>query len=136
MTSSPPSFEPLYVVDTNALYWYLTGSKKLTSNANLIFEAAENGETTLVVSAIVLAELFWISQKTKILDFAQTYIDLKARAYFHLVDYRADEVIDLDKNAGLEMHDRMIVALARRLIAPLITSDEPIRDTGFVKVIW
>jgi hypothetical protein len=37
--------EPLYVVDTNALIWYLMDDRKLGRRAGEIFAAAERGET-------------------------------------------------------------------------------------------
>jgi len=49
----------LYVVDPNALIWYLKHDKKLGAEATAIFAAAERGETRLIVSAIVVAELFY-----------------------------------------------------------------------------
>jgi predicted nucleic acid-binding protein len=50
--------EALYVVDTNALIWHLMDDKKLGKQAREVFAAAERGETRLVVSAIVMAELY------------------------------------------------------------------------------
>jgi hypothetical protein len=47
----------LYVVDTNALIWYLKRDKKLGTEATVVFAAAERGETRLIVSAIVVAEI-------------------------------------------------------------------------------
>jgi PIN domain nuclease of toxin-antitoxin system len=55
--------EPLYVTDTNALYWYLSGDKKLSRAAFGVFQAARQGETQIVVSAMVIAELYWVNRK-------------------------------------------------------------------------
>ena len=38
--------------------------------------------------------------------------------------------------SGLELHDRIIVATALVLNAPLITRDGPIRESGLVECIW
>ena len=59
MTTSSTTIRPLYVVDPNALIWYLKHDKKLGAEATAIFAAAERGETRLIVSAIVVAELFY-----------------------------------------------------------------------------
>lgn len=134
--SLPVTIDNIHVVDTNALYWYLTRNRKLSKAAKAIFEAAQQRETVLVVSVIVLAELYWINKKLNGLDFAATYADLKARPYFQIVDYQTEDVLDLDKNPDLEMHDRMIVGLARKLTAPLITSDGLITASGLVTVLW
>jgi PIN domain nuclease of toxin-antitoxin system len=57
------TLEPLYIVDTHALIWYLTDDRKLGKQASAIFAAAERGETQLVVSAIVVAEMYYANKK-------------------------------------------------------------------------
>ncbi|MBI5670840.1 MAG: PIN domain-containing protein [Chloroflexi bacterium] len=75
--------EPYYVIDTHALIWYLTGNRNLSAEARRIFRAAEKGETQLVVSAIVLAEMYYAQQKSPLFkDFSEMYQKLKtSRAY-------------------------------------------------------
>jgi predicted nucleic acid-binding protein len=138
LTTSSTTIEPIYVVDTNALIWYLTTDKKLTKRASQIFEAAERGETRLYISAIVVAELYYVNKKWQYFnDFAQTYHTLKAKPYFRFVPFLADEVLDFDKATSIpEMHDRMIAGLAQRLNAPLITSDSLITSANIVTIIW
>ncbi len=141
MTAAPtppiPTFEPVYVADTNALYWYLTGDKKLTPAAKAIFEAAKEGQTRLCVSVISLAELYWILQKKPLAQtFAQIYRDLKTTPYFEFISLEPDQVLDFAQDMAIpEMHDRIIVGLARRLKAPLITSDKLIRATNLLRTI-
>jgi predicted nucleic acid-binding protein len=119
------TIKPLYVVDTNTLIWYLKHDKKLSAPAATIFEAAERGETRLIISAIVIAELFYADKKHHLfLDFGQIYESLKAKPYFRLVAFNPDDVADFDRDDLVpEMHDRIIVGLARRISAPIITSD-------------
>ena len=35
-----------------------------------------------------------------------------------------------------DVYDRLIVAIARRLGLPLVTSDQAIQDSGLVEVVW
>lgn len=70
--------EALYVTDTHTLFWYLKKDKHLSPEAITIFEAAERGETRIVISAIVIAELYWVNRKqVAFTDFAKLYLDLK-----------------------------------------------------------
>ena len=130
--------EPLYVTDTNALYWYLSADKRLSGSALAIFWAAKKGETQIVISAMVIAELYWVNRKWKgIADFKLTYSRLKESAEFLVVPLEADDVLDFDRDLAIpEMHDRIIVGLARRLNVPLITSDEIISNSGIVRALW
>ncbi len=129
---------PAYVVDAHALIWHTLRDKKLGHHAFIIFTAAEHGQTQLVISAIVVAELFYANSKWQFFgDFASFYTDLLAKPYLQFVPFSHRDVLDfaLDQ-AVLEMHDRIIVGLARRLSVPLITSDPQIKAAGLVEIVW
>jgi PIN domain nuclease of toxin-antitoxin system len=138
MSSSEMRIEPLYVIDTHALIWYLTNDEKLGKQAAAVFTAAERGETRLVVSAVVLAEMYYANKKHNwFADFNETYQRLKAKPYFRFVDFKADHVLDFDKDAAVpEMHDRIITGLARRIGAPLLATDLQIAAANLITVIW
>ncbi|MHB8628635.1 MAG: type II toxin-antitoxin system VapC family toxin [Aggregatilineales bacterium] len=135
---TPVPVETAYVVDTNALFWYLTGAPRLTAKAKAVFVAAEQGQTRLYVSVISLAELFYMLQKKPLpQSFAQLYAVMKAKPYFEYVGLEPEQILEFTEDSVIpEMHDRVIVGLARRLRAPLITSDGPITAANHVKIVW
>jgi hypothetical protein len=54
-----------------------------------------------------------------------------------LLPFFAATILDFDTcKSVIEMHDRMIVADARRLNATLITRDHEITASGLVQTIW
>ncbi|MBX3066621.1 MAG: PIN domain-containing protein [Anaerolineae bacterium] len=136
--TSLTAIEPIYVVDTNALIWHLTDPQKLTELAGSIFAAAEDGNTRLLISAVVVAELYYANRKWRLFDdFNAAYQRLKAQPYFQFVPFSEDDVLDFDGNQAIpEMHDRIIVGLARRMSAPLLTVDQVITASGVVKIAW
>jgi predicted nucleic acid-binding protein len=138
LTASSETIKPLYVLDTSALIWYLKQDKKLSARAAAVFQAAERGETRLIISAIVIAELFYADKKHGLFEsFGQAYADLRAKPYFRIVPFFADDVLDFERDAAVpEMHDRIIAGLARRFGAPLITSDPQIEAANLVEVMW
>ena len=138
MSSNPPPVEPLYVVDTNALIWYLTNDNKLGKRASAIFDAAERGETLLIVSAITLDELYFANAKHRWFDdFSATYHALVAAPFFLFAPHFPEDVLAFDQHVAVpEMHDRIIVGLAQRLNAPLIASDPEIVNANIVTVEW
>lgn len=117
--------EKVYVADTHLLIWYLTKNKKLSSAGLEIFAAAERGEARIYVSSISIAE---------------TYAEIKAKPYIRIIEFSGDEVLEFDALSAIpEMHDRIIVGLAKRLGAPLITADEKIVAAGVVpavQIVW
>ncbi len=126
------------MVDTHILLSYLNSDKKLSARTRRIFQAAERGETRIVISAIVVAELFYLDRKHGIFDdFATIYDILRSNPYFQLIAFDPDDVLDFVRDAAIpEMHDRIIAGLARRLDAPLITVDPIITASGLVEVVW
>lgn len=137
MTSSA-TIKPAYVTDTNALYWYLTGDKRLSPHARSIYQAAEDGQTQIIISAIVLAELCYILQKKPLpKTYAELHADLKSKPFYQFVAFEPDDVLNFSDNTAIpEMHDRMIAGLARRLGIPLITVDPIITASKLVSIEW
>lgn len=130
--------EPLYVVDTNALIWHLSNDRRLSGAARAVFAAAERGETRLVLSAVVIAELFYADRKFNLFsDFASLFRRIQQAPHFRLIAFEASHVLDFaGDDAAPEMHDRIIAGLARRLNAPVLTSDARITSAGVAKIAW
>ena len=137
MTTSE-TLELLYVIDTHALIWYLLGDKKLSNKARAVFEAGERGDARLVLPAVVLAELYFANVKNKWFpDFKTVYTTLAAHNAYTLLPFESRHVLEFDADAKVpEMHDRIIVGVARRLRAPLVTSDPLIVAADIVPTVW
>ena len=127
-----------YVTDTHALYWYLLNLSLLGANASAAFDEADNGNAIIYIPAIVVAELYYTNVKLKNqIDFNVEFQKIKQSGQFVLVPFEADDVLDFDKDSAVtEMHDRIIVGVARRLNAPLLTKDVNITTSGLVNIIW
>jgi PIN domain nuclease of toxin-antitoxin system len=127
-----------YVADTHALLWYLRNSPLLSKNANAAFDEADDGNALIYVPAIVLAELYFLNVKFNYpIDFAAEYKKLEAGGQFILISFEPQDVLDFDADSAVkEMHDRIIVGVARRLNAACITKDDNITKCGLVKIIW
>jgi PIN domain nuclease of toxin-antitoxin system len=132
------TIEPVYVVDTHTLLWHLMTDKKLSASARAIFAAAERGETRLIVSVIVLAELHYANKKHKFFtDFQKFHEGLSKKPHFKFLSLEVEDLLEFDMlNLVPEMHDRILVAIARRLKAPLITIDPLIKASGLVRIVW
>jgi len=130
--------EPIYVLDTHALLWHLVADKKLSTRATNIFDAADRGETQLVVSVIVLAELYHLNQKRQSpLNFTEVFNDLVNSPAYQLVPFEPGHVLDFPQDAAVtELHDRIIAGLARRLDAPLISMDPVIQAADVARIEW
>ena len=127
-----------YVIDTHPLFWFLTNNKRLSSNARIIFEKAETGESNIIVPSIVLAELMYLFEKQNLRDkFKEVLKRIEIALNYEV--YSLDiEVIDISSKiiSVKEIHDRIIIATAKLSDCPLITKDEEIINSEEVECIW
>jgi PIN domain nuclease of toxin-antitoxin system len=127
-----------YVADTHSLYWYLVASPRLGPAAKAAFEEASNGTALIHISAIVLAELYYLNAKHSFpINFAEELAKFDASSQFVLTPVEADDIAEFDNDQAIsEMHDRIIVGLARRLNAPLLTIDQNLVKSKIVRIVW
>lgn len=127
-----------FVTDTHALFWYLINSRLLGAGASSAFDEADNGHALIYIPAIVLAELYFLNEKKqRPIDFGPKYQKLEQSRQFVLLPFFPAIIMDFDTCKSVtEMHDRMILADARRLNATLITRDHEITASGLVQTIW
>jgi len=126
-----------YVTDTHSIVWYFTEDIHLSKKALDIFEGTIK-EGTIIVPAVVLAEIMFIAKKGKIsLTFTETLNKIEEYENFEIAPLDIDVLKIADKiKANIEMHDRLIIATAIYFDATLITKDEQIEKSGIVSTIW
>ncbi|MCH8042289.1 MAG: PIN domain-containing protein [Planctomycetes bacterium] len=127
-----------FVVDTHAMFWYLTSSPRLGQRARDAFASGVNGEAILFVPAIVLAELFFLNEKVgRPLEFSDEFRNIQQSGLFVFVPFTPQDVLDFDDHRDVsEMHDRMIVGAAHRLNASCLTRDAQIVASKIVPTVW
>jgi len=129
---------PTYITDTHSLLWAFTRPRKLGERARRAFDEIANGESSLLIPVIVLAELiFTIENKPIRADLDEILDAIQNTPNVEFVDFDYESAMRLrDLRIIPEMHDRMIVATALEYQAILITVDESITTSGVVNVIW
>jgi len=127
-----------YVADTHSLLWYLYDVPRLGSRAEAAFRAVSAGRATLLIPAIVLAELVHIVERRRHdIDVDEALDKIADADNFRVLSFDLEAARALIDLTGIpEMHDRMIVAAARDYGALLITRDETITASGLVTVVW
>ena len=128
----------LYVADTHTLFWYFTASPSLGSQALAAFDEAKRGQALVYIPAIVLAELYFLNEKkNRPIDYSTTFALLVQSAQFVLLPFEPIDTLDFDNDTAVsDIHDRIIVGVARRLGAILLTRDAQIARSGVVATQW
>lgn len=127
-----------YVLDTHALFWYLTQSPRLSAAAMRVFNEGLAQNAILVVPVIVLAELFYLNEKAgRPLDFATEFQRIEASGQFEFHPLQPQDVAEFALDTSVtEMHDRIIAGVARRLGAACVSRDRNIAASTHIQVIW
>ena len=131
----------MIVLDTHALIWWVSGDESLSKNAKAAIERELEGGQ-IIVSAISAWEIAMLVEREKLVLSMDVGSWLAAVAEIESVRFIPLDVEVVVKSVDLpgEFHkdpaDRMIVATARKLSAPLVTKDEKILTYAHVNTIW
>lgn len=126
-----------FVVDTIGLVLYLE-KRKMGTNAGGVFSEVEAGTASIIVPAMVFAEVLYLSERgriaiglTEVDGFFKRFPLCKEQPITFGVVQAASEITDVP-----ELHDRLIAGTARHLGLDLITNDGKIRNSAFLNTLW
>ena len=131
----------MIVLDTHAFVWWLAGDSALSRKAKSVIERERNGGD-IVVSSITAWEIAMLVERERLLLSMDVASWLGTAAQIEAIRFYPIDVEIALKSATLpgafhkDPADRMIVATARKLAAPLVSKDERIRAYAHVKTIW
>jgi PIN domain nuclease of toxin-antitoxin system len=133
----------LIVLDTHVLIWWLNGDSSLSPRASRAIRNEQEEEHGLIlvsaISAWEIAMLIRQERLTLTMD-VEDWLGIAAeteRLRFEPLDN--DVLVQSTRLPGAfhsDPADRMIVALARHLNVPLVTSDTKIRGYKHVRTVW
>ena len=131
-----------WVTDTHALLRHLYGVPQLSPRARDVFDRADAGEHTIVIPAIALVEVVYLSEKGKIAsDAVQRVVGLLGSGSDNYLVAPLDLGVVLaleriDRDAVPDMPDRVIAATALHLNLPLLSRDPKIASLNRIVVVW
>ncbi len=126
------------MIDTHAWLWFLTSDERLGSKAKQIFEETEEGEETLVLPSIVVAESVYIIDKkgySIVLRDIIEDIEISSNYIIRPMDISVLKSLSRD-DRDLSIHDKIIVITAENENIGIISRDEAIKKKAKVHVIW
>ena len=131
----------MIVLDTPTLVWWVSGDPMLSRKAKAAIERELAGGE-IVISAISAWEIAMLVEREKLVlsmeasSWLATIATIEAVRFMPVDIEIATRSVDLPGEFHKDPADRMIVATARKLAAPLVTKDEKIRAYAHVKTIW
>ena len=129
------------VVDTHALIWYLSDSRRLSSiSGDALDEAVRTGG--IVVPTAVLFDLVYLTEKGKLprddlRSVREVVADQTRPVEFAPVTITVmDHFAETSSAVLADPWDRLMVATAQAMALPLVTRDENISASMLVDTIW
>ncbi|MHB8415538.1 MAG: type II toxin-antitoxin system VapC family toxin [Acidiferrobacteraceae bacterium] len=133
----------MIVLDTHALVWWVNGDSDLSTPAKAVIEKEIKKEDGIIlVSSISAWEIALLIQKgrltltTSIDDWLSTVREIDAVRFVPVDNEVAVQSTQLPGAFHPDPADRIIVALARHMSAPLVTADTRIRSCKHLRTIW
>ena len=131
----------LYVADTHALLWHLFEPTRLSQAAKDAFTDIDANEAVLQVPLVVIAEVLMIIEKKRIQatknQFEKIVQQMTSSSNYQIGVLHLDIVFGAAQLIQLgDIFDRLIVAEAQAINAPLLTRDMEITASNLVPVIW
>ncbi|MCP3961649.1 MAG: type II toxin-antitoxin system VapC family toxin [bacterium] len=125
------------LLDTVAVVRHLSGAGRIGREAARILDTVEEGSDLLLVSAVSLMEILYLSEKNRIpLDLGNTLDKIKASECYAVVDLNAEILKVAATLEYRELHDRLILATAKWFGVAVLSSDRDFEYVEGLQVIW
>jgi len=126
-----------YLLDTVAVVRHFTGSGMIGRAASEILDSVERRGDLLAISVVSLMEILYLFEKGRVplsLSDAIEQIDNSAK---YLIINLTPEILETASSVEFyELHDRLILATAKWLGVPILSSDRAFQDVPGIHVIW
>ena len=132
----------MIVLDTHALIWWVNEDEQLTPTAKTTIEETLAANGQVLVSAISAWELAMLVQRGRIAlamdmdEWLRAVESIEGVSIVPITAQIAAQSVNLPGEFHKDPADRMIVALARELNAPVITADDKIHRYPHVRWVW
>jgi predicted nucleic acid-binding protein len=126
-----------YLLDTNAIIRHFAQTSRLGKKAKEIITQAENNRHRLFVSIISLMEVMYLAEKNRIpITLDEMVNQLNSKECYSIVEFNLEILREAEKIKFYELHDRLILATAKILGTPVISSDQRFIEVKDIEVIW
>lgn len=126
-----------YLLDTVTLIRHFSGQGKLGNAAQRILDRAETSGDEFFISAVTLMEIMYLAEKNRIpVKLEETLAKIEGNALYTVIDLSVDILRVAAGISFYELHDRLILATAKWLEIPVISSDSKFPDVDGITTVW
>jgi len=126
-----------YLLDTVTIVRHFTDSGKIGVKARKLLNFQNDDSDYFHISVISLMEILYLSEKKRIaIDLKETLEEINRSSMYSVIDLTTEIIETASTIDFYELHDRLILATAKWLQVPIISSDEMCRDIRGIEVVW
>lgn len=126
-----------YLLDTVAVVRHFSGYGKIGQKAATILDHIETREDKLLISAVSLMEILYLAEKHRIsVTLPQTLDLIESSSKYEVVNLNSAILRVAMEISFPELHDRLILATAKWLEIPIISSDQLFTGVPGISVVW
>lgn len=126
-----------YLLDTVSLVRYLSNTGKISTKVKNIFDKAEKNQCSFFISTISFMEILYLSEKNRIpITLKETVEKIQLSTIYEVVDLSTEIILTAQTVDFYELHDRLILATAKYLGVPIISSDTKFNNVESIQTIW
>ena len=126
-----------YLLDTVTIVRHFSGRGRIGQQAAHILDTIEERDDLLIISVISLMEILYLSERNRItINLTETLERIESSSKYVVINLSSEILRVAETIEFRELHDRLILATARWLDIPIMSSDEAFEDVPGIDVIW
>jgi predicted nucleic acid-binding protein len=127
----------IYLLDTVAVVRHFTGFGKIGRSASAILDGIEDTDDFLVISVVSLMEIMYLAEKNRIrLSLRAALRTINTSSSYLVLSLNPEILKVAEEIAFPELHDRLILASAKWLGVPVLSSDAEFPEVEGIETIW
>jgi len=126
-----------YLADTVTVIRHFSRIGKIGKRAHEILNNVKQGVHHIHISVVSIVEIMYLSHKKRIdISLSETIQIINNSVNYSIVDLTPQIVVMAEHIKIPDLHDRLIIATAKHLGIPMLTSDKKIQRMHVVETIW
>ena len=126
-----------YLLDTVTVVRHFSGKGKIGRTAAQILDVMEERDDLFVISVVSLMEIMYLAEKHRIdINLRETLDRIDTSSKYTIINLLPEILQVAETVTYPEFHDRLILATAKWLDIPIISSDGDFEAVSGIAVIW
>ncbi len=126
-----------YLLDTVAVVRHFSERGRIGREAFYILDAIEEQNNLFSVSVVSLMEIMYLAEKNRIaINLHETLLGLESSSKYMIINLTTGILKVAETIEFPELPDRLILAAAKWLAVPVISSDRAFDGVSGIDVIW